>query len=192
MHLNRHVFVMVSVLLILRIHLYYPNMIFYLLKQFRFFTYCNSFGSHLKPLSDCDLVISRDIDCLPLNRMHVALLPIHDMYRLVGPSLTCLSTWVLSIKKNICPLAVDDKVSLINMIFHWTFIKTCFRWLSLWPGVYLWLIFGVFLMFCQSGVEFSARDKPSNSRDITNQSHSLIMVLDKNQNCHRNRKFLFG
>ena len=25
---------------------------------------------------------------------------------------------------------------------------------SLWPGVYLWYIFGIFLMFTQSGVEF--------------------------------------
>ena len=44
------------------------------------------------------------------------------------------------------PLPIDDIVSLSDMICHCTFVKTDFRWLPFWPGVYLWYIFGIFLV----------------------------------------------
>ena len=57
----------------------------------------------------------------------------------------------------LCPLQIDDMVSPSYVICHCTFVKICFRWLSIWPGVYLWRIFWHFLMLSQSRVEFSAR-----------------------------------
>ena len=59
--------------------------------------------------------------------------------------------------KYICPFPIDGIVSLSDMISHCAFVKTGFRRLSLWPGVYLWYISDSFLMFTKSRIEFSVR-----------------------------------
>ena len=75
------------------------------------------------------------------------LVPVHDLWRLIDPdSFFDLSESLINLPVNyFCPLHTDDIVSLRDMICHCTFVKTCFRSLSLCPSVYLWYIFGIFL-----------------------------------------------
>ena len=73
------------------------------LPKIRIFTYCDSFGSYREPSSDCDLdlLMARDLDCLPLdcsllmvNKNHVdialvvrPLVPVQDVWTPTDPAL---------------------------------------------------------------------------------------------------------
>ena len=127
------------------------------------------FGSHQEPPPDCDLALVTSQNGLLTTRLVLCdeqslwmlLKVVCPLFMTCGDwlilidSLTCLSLWLYSPCQLLLPPIpshemVSPRDTCMIHVSQCIFVKIGFRWLSLWPGVYLWYSFGINLMFTQS------------------------------------------